>query len=315
MRIVVENLQIKIDFSLANNHFTYSLIPSELGQLSNLRSPDLSYSVFNAKETHFSEPLSHEFSRKDPIFYYQLNKARITRTWGISTNKVSYHEISQLVHLVHLDLSGNGYLYGNFHPFFELKFLEWSGLTGVNMASPDKLLPPNHNHIQFPRPQLMQFGQVPTNFGIQDELNALGLSHNRVHGTIPRWLREPTPVSQSQMRGATPQQLCHAKQFSWPDNRHIISGGNARIASSLAIKGNILYPDTDSCGSSISQATTSQAGFRTSLGNSRGFKHSTCLTIILLSSLSKIFRLESLDRSMNMLSGGIPQGLINFNIS
>ncbi|KAJ8435684.1 hypothetical protein Cgig2_014265 [Carnegiea gigantea] len=253
----------------------------------------------------------------------------------------------------------------------------WLGLSGVNMAFPDKATTnksqPQSNFLDLNLCNLTEFPQI---LHVQDELNVLDLSYNRIHGKILPWLvnitREsphlsqnlltsylnylnvsdnnlggqiPDCISESEsprqqlprdhslfipqilLKGSIPRLLINCIMLKVLDigQNHVkdtfhhgseililrhnnfhgriigisLAAGDVqslniiwhtrstRITSSLVIKDNILYTDIDSWGSSISQAIiTSQVGFRTSLVNSGGFKHSTCPTITLLSSLS-----------------------------
>lgn len=80
------------------------------------------------------------------------------------------------------------------------------GLSGVNMAFPDKATTnksqPHSNFLDLNACNLTEFPQI---LCIQDELNVLGLSYNRIHGAIIQWLvnitRESLHLSQNLLTG------------------------------------------------------------------------------------------------------------------
>ncbi|XP_034710504.1 receptor like protein 27-like [Vitis riparia] len=205
---------------LSHNHFNYSEIPFGVGQLSRLRSLDLSYARFSGQipsELLALSKLVFLDLSANPMLQLQkpslrnlvqnfahLKKLRLSQLPSLKILSVSYNpdligylpefqETSPLkeLHLYGTSFSGGNSLNGTveLNMLLKLKNLTSFQLSGNRLS----LLGYTRTNVTLPKFKLLgldscNLTEFPDFLRNQDELVVLSLANNKIHGLIPKWI-------------------------------------------------------------------------------------------------------------------------------
>ncbi|GAB4829566.1 hypothetical protein Ancab_040637 [Ancistrocladus abbreviatus] len=217
--------------NLADNHFKYSIIPSEIGHFSNLRHLNLSMSVLfgdvpieisNLRELKSLDLSNNELRMREPIFKFldQNSKALETiRLSGVNISSPIPKIFANLTSLTHLALEHCG-----LHGMFPKGMFFLPNLQLLDVGDNENLvgyLPEFHNGSKLEKLLLGSTGfsgNVPDSIGNLGLLTELNFSDSSFTGSIPYALGKLTKLtiidfSNSHFEGQIPNSLANLTQL------------------------------------------------------------------------------------------------------